>query len=65
MKPKESAKCHQTFSSWVGSGDETTSQEISLMISSYIIGYLQVFSYVWLSKTPNMRLVIVVPSKYG
>ena len=24
MKPKESAKCHQTLSLWVGSGDKTT-----------------------------------------
>ena len=31
MKPKGSAGCHQTLSSWVGSGHETTLEQAELL----------------------------------
>ena len=35
MKPKESARCHQTLSAWVGSGDETTSSYYTALPYSF------------------------------
>ena len=41
MKPKESAGCHQTISSWVGSGDETR-VVVAILLTKYCIQFLAV-----------------------
>ena len=41
MKPKESAGCHQTISSWVGSGDETR-VVVAIWLTKYCIQFLAV-----------------------
>ena len=40
MNPKESAECHQTLSSWVGSGHETSMLHVCTVVCFYLCNSL-------------------------
>ena len=49
MKPKESAGCHQTLSSWVGSGDEIASY-VACVCVCVCVSYVDLFELIIYSK---------------
>ena len=58
MKPKESAGCHQTLSSWVGSGDETATRSLELVFTA-ITNYYSNVSF--MAEVPDILVTITKP----